>query len=302
LGTPFEFRRVGFLALIDSQPLWDDWVERAATLSEGGIPMEMLDQAALQGAEPLLNTGRFLGAARAVEASLNPFRFCWAYAKAARKNGAELLSRTPVTTLQVKNQKVVAVETGGSRYEADRFVIMCGAWTAAVVQLTGCDVPVHHTHAQAFITEPVAHSLNHTVELANFYDLIHGKDQAVAVGFSQDQNGALIVTEAVQKTNTLHHRNNEWGIAGIAADLVQLYPGLAGVQVILAWASPTPFTPDDLPVVGWLPDRENIFVAAGFMQTITTLPVASEWMANMILGEHYPADLDAYTPGRFVMN
>src|SRR5512136_1023793 len=52
LGTTFEWRRLGFLALIDSQHLWDEWTARAARLTAAGIPTEMLDRAALQEAEP----------------------------------------------------------------------------------------------------------------------------------------------------------------------------------------------------------------------------------------------------------
>jgi glycine/D-amino acid oxidase-like deaminating enzyme len=88
-------------------------------------------------------------------------------------------------------------------------------------------------------------------------------------------------------------------LASIAADLLQLYPKLAGVRVVRSWAVPTPFTPDDDPVVGWLPGRDNLFVAAAFMQTITTVPLISDWMARMILGEMPPVDLSPLAPGRF---
>ena len=53
------------------------------------------------------------------------------------------------------------------------------------------------------------------------------------------------------------------------------------------------------PIVGWLPERDNLFVAAAFLETITAVPVASEWMADMILGESPPVDLDLFAPGRF---
>ena len=63
LGTAFEWRRTGFLALINSQHLWDEWTERSQILTAAGIPTEMLDQAALRNAEPHLNTAGFMGAA-----------------------------------------------------------------------------------------------------------------------------------------------------------------------------------------------------------------------------------------------
>jgi sarcosine oxidase subunit beta len=299
LGTAFEWRRMGFLALINAQHLWDEWVARAKILTQAGIPTEVLDRAALQEAEPYLNTEGFLGAAYAVEGLLNPFLFCWAYAKAARRCGALLRPQTPVTALRVDGQRVAAIEAGGEWIESDRVAIMCGAWTPQVARLAGVDVPIRHTHAEAFVTEPVSLALNNTIELADFYERIHGRDQAVAVGFSRDLHGGLVVTEAVAKTSELHRRTSSWGMAGMAADLVRLYPALAGVRAVRAWGIPTSFTPDDEPLVGWLPERENLFVAAAFMETITAVPVASDWMASMILGESPPVDLALFAPDRF---
>jgi sarcosine oxidase subunit beta len=300
LSATFEWRRASFLALINSQHLWDDWVARAAQLTSAGIPTEMLDQAALRQAEPYLNADGFLGAARALEGQLNPFLFCAAYAQAARRHGARLQPRAPVTAMRLAGERVAAVQAGGEWFEADRVAVMCGAWTRAVVGLAGAEVSISHTHAEALITEPVALPLYHTIELANFYETIHGKERAVSVGFNRDAHGALVVTEAVTKTTELHRRSSAWGLAGMAADLLRLYPGLAGVRVVRGWAVPTAYTPDDEPLVGWVPGRDNLFVAAAFMETITAVPLVSEWMSSMILGEAQAVDLSAYAPSRFL--
>jgi glycine/D-amino acid oxidase-like deaminating enzyme len=307
LGVAFEWRRAGFLALIpapsagqgNTQRLWDEWTERASVLTAAGIPTEVLDRQALQEAEPYLKTEGFMGAGHAVEGLLNPFLFCWAYAQAARRHGAQLRPRTPLTAMRVEGRRVTAVEAGGEWFEADRVAVMCGAWTPQVAGLAGASLPIDHTHAEAFITEPVSLPLHNTIELADFYERIHGREQAVAVGFSPDPHGALIVTEAVAQTRELHRRSSSWGLAGMAAELVQLYPALAGVRALRTWAIPTAFTPDDEPIVGWLPERDNLFVAAAFLETITAVPVASEWMASLILGERAPVDLALFAPDRF---
>lgn len=299
LDATFEWRRRGFLALINARHLWDEWAARARLLTAAGIPTELLDARALREAEPHLDAAGFLGAARAVEGLLNPFLFCRAYAQAGRRRGARLRPWTPVTALQVTGRRVTAVEAGGERFLADRVALTCGAWTPQVARLAGVEIPIHHTHAEAFVTEPVSLALNHTIELADFYETIHGKERAVSVGFIQDAHRALVVTEAVAKTTELHRRTSAWGIGAMAAGLVRLYPALGRVRVVRSWGVPTAFTPDDEPLVGWLPGRDNLFVAAAFLETITALPVASEWMAGMILGEAAPVDLNLYSPDRF---
>jgi glycine/D-amino acid oxidase-like deaminating enzyme len=302
LAFAFEWRRIGFLTLINAKHLWDEWTERAVELTAAGIPTEMLNQAALCAAEPYLKADSFLGAAYSLEGLLNPLRLCAAYAGAARRHGALLRPRTPVTGMHVADNRVIAVEAVAERFEADHVAVMCGAWTAPVVRLAGVELPIRHTHAEAFVTEPVALPLNNTIQLASFYETIHGVDRAVSVGFSRDAHGALVVTEAVTKTTELHRRSSAWGLAGVAAELLRLYPALAGVHVVRGWAIPTPFSPDDEPLVGWVPGRENLFVAAAFMETITTVPLISDWMAGMILGEAPPADLGLFAPERFSRN
>ena len=251
-------------------------------------------------AEPYLNADGFLGAAYALEGLLNPFRFCAAYAGAARRHGGAAPAADAGHGHAVwQASRVIAVEARTERFEADRVAIMCGAWTAPVGRLAGVELPIRHTHVEAFVTEPVALPLNNTVELASFYETIHGKERAVSVGFSRDAHGSLVVTEAVIKTNELHRRSSAWGLAGMAADLLRLYPALAGVRVVRGWAIPTPFSPDDEPLVGWAPGLDNLFVAAAFMETITAVPLISDWMAGMILGEAPPVDLGLFAPGRF---
>jgi glycine/D-amino acid oxidase-like deaminating enzyme len=68
---------------------------------------------------------------------------------------------------------------------------------------------------------------------------------------------------------------------------------------VRGWGIPTPYTPDDEPIIGWLPGWDNLFVAAGFLLTITALPLLSEWMAEMILNGTPPFPLDLYAPDRF---
>jgi sarcosine oxidase subunit beta len=149
------------------------------------------------------------------------------------------------------------------------------------------------------VTEPVKLPLHNTIGLADFYETIHGKARAVSVGFGREPNGSLVVTEAVAQTSECHNRSSDWGLAAMAADLLRLYPELARTRALRVWGIPTPYTPDDEPIIGWLPERDNLFVAAGFLLTITAMPLLSEWMARMILGESPPADLSLFSPSRF---
>jgi glycine/D-amino acid oxidase-like deaminating enzyme len=176
---------------------------------------------------------------------------------------------------------------------------MAGAWEPAVTRMAGVEVPIQHTHAEALVTERIPAMIFNNIELADFYETIHGKQKAVALGIHPELNGSLDISEAVTRTKELHKRVSYWGITSVAQELVKLFPFLARVKVVRSWGRPTSFTPDEEPLIGWMPQLDNLYVATSMVETITTVPKLSEWMAMMIQGQTPPLSLDAYAPARF---
>lgn len=299
LGARYEWRKLGIFLLIKNQKLWDHWQERSAILTPAGIPTEVIDQKALQTAEPYMRVDHLLGAAYSIEGMLDPLKFSLAYADAARRNGAVIKGRSKVIGFEVVNNRIVAVKTKDAIYSADKIAVMAGAWTSKVTELAGVQVPVLHTHAEAFVTERIPSIIHNNIELADFYETIHGKARAVAIGIHPQLNGTLDISEAVTMTDKLHKGLSAWGITKMCKELVTLFPRLAGVRVVRTWGRPTSFTPDEEPLIGWVPGIDNLFVATSLVITITTVPLLSEWMAMMLDGKSPPVSMDEYSPARF---
>ncbi|NPV86680.1 MAG: FAD-binding oxidoreductase [Anaerolineae bacterium] len=301
LGLGFEWHRVGCLCLIKEgqQHLWNAWNERAAVLGKAGIEVEMLDAHSVKEAEPHLNINGLMGAALSTEGLLNPFLFCWAYACAAQRYGVVLRAHCPVTDIQIAGRQVVGVTANGERFVCGKAAVMCGAWTPQVTRLAGVDVPIKHTHAEAYISEALPPLLRNTIALADFYETIHGKPRAISVGVSQHENGTLVVTEAVTMCEEIHGWVSAWGLGGMASDLIRFFPVLGRSRMLRSWGRPTSFAPDEEPLIGWLPQLDNLYVASSMVETITAVPLISEWMAKDILGEELPVSLDIFSPARF---
>ena len=299
LEANYDWQRVGIFLLIRSEELWNRWQARATVLTEAGVSTEVIHREHLQKEEPYLNTEGLLGAVFSVEGLLNPLRLTRAYARAAQRHGAEILGHSAVVGMEVHNRRVVAVKTAKETFYGDKIAVMAGAWEPVVTRLAGVEVPVRHTQAEAMVTEPIPRRIFNNIELSDFYETIHGKMKAVAIGVHPEHNGSLDITEAVTQTEELHRRVSAWGITAIAEELVRLFPFLAKVRVIRTWGRPTSFTPDEEPLIGWVPQLDNMFVATSMVETITIVPVVSEWIATMIQGKDPPVSLDAYSPARF---
>lgn len=299
LGCPFEWRRLGNLILIEHERHWQSWNDQVAYLRQRGVPTALLDPVALAEAEPLLQPGRWLGAAWCLEGHLNPLKLIHAYAAAARRGGADLRQHTPVTGFRQAAGRMTAVETAQGVFSAGAVVITAGAWTGALLARAGVHLPVQFTHAEAAITEPLPPLLRNHVGLADFYETIHHATRAVSIGVAQQMNGALLVTEAVEMTSTIRRTNSAWALPAIARDLLALFPALGGVRLMRAWAAASPFLPDEQAAIGPAPGLDNVFVATCFHLAIPTLPVFSEALAGVILGQGCAVDLGPYSPARF---
>jgi glycine/D-amino acid oxidase-like deaminating enzyme len=301
LEFDFEWRRLGNLMLIDSEHHWWWWVDQVDYLTDHGVPAEMLDQQMLRSVEPLLHADRFLGAAWSSEGHLNPMKYCRAWAGAAERYGAVFRLNMPVIGFDYQADKINAVRTNQGEFSAAVVLVAAGAWSGEVLKLAGVSLPVQFTHAEAIISEVLSPVIRNHVGLADFYETIHNAARAVSVGVAQQQNGTLLITEAVEMSKSLHRANSSWGAPGIARDLLKLFPTLSDIRIVRSWAAPSPFLPDEQPAVGWVPGFSNLFVGTCFHLTVTTIPIISDLIAGMILGEAISPLLAEFSPARFTL-
>lgn len=300
LDYDFEWRKSGLFLLVRTETSLKYWQDRVPSLNSSGIPVEIVDRRILQSAEPNMNTNGVMAAVYTKEGMINPLKFCRAYAAAAQRKGCEIRRNAPVIALHQKGSRISAVETQNQLYRADRVAIMAGAWSRQIAALAGAQIPIHFTHAEAIVTESLPPLVFNNIEIADFYETIHGKKRAVAIGVHPEPHGTIDVTEAVTQTNVLHRGVTAWATTSLAREMVHLYPVLSNARVIRSWGRPTSFTPDDEPIIGWISPFSNLYIAASLVETITAVPVLSEWMALAIQGKEAPLSLDQFSPSRFL--
>jgi glycine/D-amino acid oxidase-like deaminating enzyme len=300
LGHRYNWRTTGLFLIIRTQSSRQTWLERAATLTAHGIPTEVVDRETLQKAEPNMNATGLLGAVYVREGMLNPLKFSLAYAAAARRHGAVIQDNSPVVGFERQSSRITAVRTKHETFACDNVAVMTGAWMAETIKMAGIDdLPVHFAHAEAMITERIPAMVFHNVEISDFYDTIHGKQRAVAIGVHPELDGSVDVSESVSQTQLRRKNVSAWGLTALSKTLLDLYPFMAKVRVVRTWGRPTSFTPDEEPLIGFLPQVDNLFVAGSLVETITAVPVISEWIAAMILGKDLPHSLEQFSPARF---
>jgi glycine/D-amino acid oxidase-like deaminating enzyme len=295
-----EWRPMGNLVLIEKEEHWAEWTRRASWLASEGIAVEMVAPSQVRELEPEVTTTGFLGAAFGMEANVNPFKFCLAYARAARRKGATILLHTPVTGFRVGGGRILQVLSRDLAFSTATVVVAAGAWTAQVTSRAGAAVPVGFHRSEAMVTEPLPPILRNRVGLAGFYEAIHSRIRATTSGVVQTESGNLFVSASMEQTDRLVGHSTDWGLAGLAANTLRLFPRFRQARIIRGMAVPSAQSPDENPILGWSGCVENLFVAGRLHLNIPSVPVVSDLAAGMVLGEVVHPSLERYSPQRFL--
>lgn len=299
LNIDLEWELPGHITLLSTIEQWNVYQDRVNRLRRKGVTAEMLDCDALQRYEPALSVRGLLGAAYSQEGHLNPFNLLMGYANAARQLGATILTQTPIIGFQVQNGSILKVLSKEQKFVANTVVLACGAWTGIVANWAGGELPMRFTHAEALVTEPLPRIIRHHVGMAGFYETVHGSKPTVTLGVGQHPNGTLVVSNAIQQFSEIDKTSTAWGMPALSSAVRKYFPTLSKVRVVRTWAAPSPFLPDYLPAVGWMPGFENLFVLAGLHLAIPTVPILAEWSAKMILERQDIPSLASFSPKRF---
>jgi len=303
LETDLEWEMPGHLTLLFNEDQWQQYEALTRRLNDHQVEAQMMDLAALREAEPNLCVDGCIGAAYSKEGHLNPFKLCMGFAREARRKGANILTHTAVTGFERIANKITQIHSGNDVYSADVVILAAGAWSGKLAGMAGGYLPMCFTHAEAFVTEPLPKVINHHIGISGFYEAVHGSERTVTLGLGQHQNGTLVVSNAIQKAQEIDTSSTAWGMPAIARALSQYFPALYRARIMRTWAMPSPFLPDFLPAIGWLPEFANVFIAAGFHLAIPTIPLLTENIASLILQKDNNqafALLKPYSPGRFV--
>ncbi|WP_213452755.1 glycine oxidase ThiO [Rhizomonospora bruguierae] len=233
-----------------------------------GLPIEPLVGSALREREPLLAPGVRGGAHAPTDHQVDPRRLVPALRRAAVAAGVTIRAGA-VTDLSTVDSETVVVAAG------------CG--TAA---LTG--LPIRPVKGQVLrLAAPGGEP--------GFRHVIRGHADGSSVYLVPRRGGEVVVGA------TEEERADAQVTAGAVRDLLRaatdLVPDLAEYALVETGVGHRPGTPDNAPVIGPLPGRPGVIVAAGHHRHgIVLTPVTADLVVDLIEGGAAPSP---FTPDRF---
>ena len=253
-----RYRRDGGLRVALDDDAWNALPGWVAAQRADGVPLEIVDDAAMRRLAPGLSSTCRGGVYAALDGQAEAMATVHAFATAARRLGARVEAGAEVERLAVEHGRVTAVErTDGTRVACDIAILAAGAWSAHLLAPHGVVFPLHSRALQMLLTRSAPPTLKQVLgvfdrklslkQLADGAYLIGGGWPARIT--DETKNRWEVLDESIQASRD---------IAGL------VYPPVAMAPVARSWAGLEAFTPDEIPFIGPVPGIDGLLVAAGF--------------------------------------
>uniref|UniRef100_UPI00258DFB24 GcvT family protein n=1 Tax=uncultured Phyllobacterium sp. TaxID=253813 RepID=UPI00258DFB24 len=259
-----------------------------------GMDTELITPSEAKAMFPLMDETNFVGAMwDPVEGHLDPSGTTHAYAKAARKLGAEISLRNRVVELTQEVDGTWNVVTEQGTVKAEHVVNCGGLWAREVGRMVGLELPVLAMEHMYLLTEDVPEVMEFNQSTGR--ELIGVMDFKGEIYTRQERNGILLGTyEKAAKPWSPVNTPWDFGHELLAPDIDRIAPSLevgfkhfpgiekAGIKQIIN--GPFTFAPDGNPLVGPVPGLTNYWTAcavmAGFSQGGGVGLALSNWMVH----------------------
>jgi D-amino-acid dehydrogenase len=289
-GIEFEMHDEGLVVAALSSEGLEPYRRLARLLQRLGYEgdIEELDGAAAAEVEPALDGSAIACALHAgVDRYLRPEELTAGLARSLRDVGVDLREGWRVASLQRGNGDW-AVRSARGDLHADRVVVAAGLGSARLLREHGVRMPLVGARGYSTMVTGAGPPPVHALYLAE-----------AKLGLSPYEDGVRVagVFELGARDTTAP--------AGAGAKLLEAArPYLGGWQpdsdtVRATWAGLRPATADGLPLIGAVPGRPGLYVAAGHtMLGVTLAPATAAALAPLVLrGERVP-ELAPFDPGR----
>ncbi|MFB9777899.1 NAD(P)/FAD-dependent oxidoreductase [Brevibacterium otitidis] len=291
-NTDLDLVTSGYLFLIDDEAdaaAFERNVELQRSLGQNS---RMLTVAEAQELSPVIDPSGLVAAAfNPDDAHCTPEAAVAGFASAARKLGVTFVQRCAVTDIVTSGDEIQGVTTTKGDIAAPRVVCAAGAWSQAVGEMAGVQLPVTPLRRHVAVTEPVgfdATKLPFTIDFStSFY--FHSEGKGLLMGAPE--------AEDVRDFNL--HTDPGW-LNRLAELIEHRAPALGDVGIGKGWAGLYECTPDHNAIIGTAAQLPGFVYATGFSgHGFLQGPAVGEVVRDLCLGREPFVDVSGLSVERF---
>lgn len=287
-GQSCGLHHVGGITLAGSQARMDFLRAERAKHRYMGLDTHLVTPQEIRALSPITNTDGIIGGLYdPLDGHLDPSGTTHAYAKAAKKQGAEIILRNRVLALRPQADGNWEVITEQGNMIAEHVVNAGGLWAREVAAMAGVYLPLHPMEHQYLATERIEEVANHGSELPHVMNpegesYLRQERDGLVIGFYEQRCAPWAVDGTSWDFGHELLPDNLERIGASLAIAYQRFPVLerAGIKTIIN--GPFTFAPDGNPLLGPVQGLRNFWsacgVMAGFSQGGGVGLTLAEWM------------------------
>jgi len=257
-----------------------------------GLAVEMWDRDELRRRAPYLSE-MFIGAKYcATDGVANPILSTWAFAVAAKRAGASILTHTEAIAVETQAGQVTSVlaqgREGELRIDTPLVIHAGGAYAPQLSQTLGINIPV----------EPARNFIGVTQRVKPFFtEFLSSHDMRVY--FRPARTGHIHVGGVLVTANTSNKIVPAEGLTHLSR-IALAVPMLGSTNFLRAWAGTLAMTPDRLPIIGPVEGVQGYLLAAGFSGHGFCLgPIVGKLLSELVLDGEASMSLAELSHSRF---
>lgn len=273
--------------------------DSAAQMAATAYPVRSIDAAELIAMTPSLVPGPVSAAFFSrIDGHLNPVEATLRFLDAARQHGAAVMLQCEVQGLDRMHGALIGVQTNRSYVPLDRLIVAGGVDTPSVLAMAGFDLKLRHAPGI------LAHSRPTSIVTPIIFDA------PGSLSFKQMADGSIVGTDSPEPPDTPVHREIRARAVAfpeelrtmhgnrILSKIAQVLPASRGVMLERLTLGFRPMPLDELPVVGALPGRSDVYVAVTH-SGVTLAPILGRFVTQELMTGSRVEALAPFRPERF---
>jgi sarcosine oxidase subunit beta len=297
-GGEIDLHTCGYLFLLTSPEQVDEFGAAVEVHRSLGVTSSLVPPDEAHRLSPLAATDDVIAACWSPDdGTVTPESVVQAYAAAARRNGARLMAGAEVVAADVADGEVraVTVRHGGNdhRVRTSTVVVAAGAWSQAVGDLLGFDLPVRPLKREIVVTGAVP---GFAPDIPQAFTI----DAATTFYFHREGQGILAGWSDPSVEFGFDVSRDPAYLEGIVAQAERRAPRLLDAEVVGGWAGLYEISPDHDGIVGELGAISRVLYATGFSgHGFLQGPALGEVLRDLVLRRDPSIDISALSLDRF---
>ncbi|WP_406002697.1 NAD(P)/FAD-dependent oxidoreductase [Streptomyces sp. NBC_00829] len=299
LPPDIEFEAKGGLVVASDGPGLTALRGFAAAQSDSGVTTTDVPAGSLRELEPHLAADLPGAVHYPQDAQVQP---ALAAAHLLRASGADVRLGEDVTAvLTGTSGQIRGVRTESGELHAPFVVNAAGTWGGSVAEMAGVLLPVLPRRGFVLVTEPLPRLVRHKVYAADYVaDVASGSAALQTSAVVEGTPAGPVLIGASRERIGFDRSLAVEVLRRLAAQATTLFPVLAGVRAMRAYAGFRPYLPDHLPAVGHDPRVPGLLHACGHEGAgIGLAPATGLLIAAALTGGEAPMKTDPFAPNRF---